>query len=332
MNYMPYSAQVGQGFNFDAFTQGLLGGFDAQASLGFLISQTSHIEAGVYEIEYGDIQYQDLIPVDTSAHPFAKSVTYYSMDKFGAAKWINGNADDIPMVSSEMSKYETPVYTAGVGYGWGFEEIGYAMRMGVNLQDIDARTARRAYEEMVDRVALQGDAEKNFDGLIDNAGVTAVAAPVGDWGGTGTDYLTVLGDVNAALSGIATLVLWKGTRIADTLLLPYEKLMYLSEVLLPGTTTTLLAHIMANNVLTALYGKKLTIRAIRGLETAGAGGTARMVAYRRDPEVLKMHIPMPFRFLPVWQSGPLRWYVPGVFRLGGLDIRLPGEVRYVDGI
>jgi len=41
---------------------------------------------------------------------------------------------------------------------------------------------------------------------------------------------------------------------------------------------------------------------------------------------------MPHRFLPAWQSGPLRWDIPGVMRLGGLDVRLPKEVVYLDGI
>jgi hypothetical protein len=71
---------------------------------------------------------------------------------------------------------------------------------------------------------------------------------------------------------------------------------------------------------------------MRGLDTAGAGGTARMVAYRRDPNVVKLHIPMPHRFLPVWQSGPIRWEVPGIFRLGGTDVRRPKEMLYVDGL
>lgn len=57
-----------------------------------------------------------------------------------------------------------------------------------------------------------------------------------------------------------------------------------------------------------------------------------MISYRRDPSVLKMHIPMPHRFLPVYQAGPIRWEVPGIFRLGGVDIRRPAEVRYTDGI
>lgn len=95
---------------------------------------------------------------------------------------------------------------------------------------------------------------------------------------------------------------------------------------------TLLQFLRANNTYTAMTGQQLTIRGVRGLETAGAGVTARMVAYRRDPQVLKLHIPMPHRFLPVYQAGPLRWTVPGVFRLGGLDIRRPAEVVYRDGI
>jgi hypothetical protein len=57
-----------------------------------------------------------------------------------------------------------------------------------------------------------------------------------------------------------------------------------------------------------------------------------MIAYRRDPQVLKMHIPMTHRFLNVWQTGPLVFDVPGIFRLAGLEIRRPGAVRYVDGI
>ena len=57
-----------------------------------------------------------------------------------------------------------------------------------------------------------------------------------------------------------------------------------------------------------------------------------MIAYARDPEVLKMHIPMTHKFLPVWQTGPLVFDVPGIFRLAGLEIRRPGAVRYMDGV
>lgn len=302
--------------------------FDAQAATGFVRSQTTHVEAAVNETVYPDIQYPALIPVDTSAHPFAQTVTYVSSDKYGKADWINGNADDIPMAGSELAENKTAVYTAGIGYGYGWEEVNVAMMMGRSLSNDDAMAARRAYEEMVDRVALAGDASKNFQGLIDNSAVTAASVTTGDWATATEDQ--ILADVNEVLLGITTDT--KESSMANTLLLPYEKLSYLASNRLGDTGLTILDFLRRNNVVTAMGGQELTIRTVRGLSTAGAGDTARMIAYRRDPMVLKLHIPMPHRFLPVYQDGPLHWLVPGVFRLGGLDIRRPKEVRYGDGL
>lgn len=304
--------------------------FDAQAALGFVISQTSHIETTVNETVYPDIQYPSLIPVDTSAHPFAQTVTYYSSDKFGAANWINGNAQDIPLAGTELTKHQTAVYMAGIGYGWGYEEINQAMMLGRNLQADDAMAARRAYEEMVDRVALSGDTEKGFQGLLSNSAVTAASAPTGAWAGGSTTEDQILADVNDALQDILDDT--QQTAMANTLLLSPGRMNLLASTRLGDTTMTILEFLRQNNIYTAMTGAPLTIRAVRGLETAGSGSTQRMIAYRRDPQVLKMHIPMPHRFLPVFQKDPLNWVVPGVFRIGGLDIRRPKEVRYSDGI
>jgi hypothetical protein len=47
-------------------------------------------------------------------------------------------------------------------------------------------------------------------------------------------------------------------------------------------------------------------------------------------EGVKLHIPMIQRFLPVWQTGPID--IPGIFRVGSVEIRRPGAFAYVDGI
>jgi len=304
--------------------------FDAQAALGFIIAQTAHVESSVYQIRYADIQYPQLIPVDTSAHPFTKTVTYFSSDKAGAADWLNGNADDIPMADTEMSQFETAVWTAGIGYGYGWEEINQAQMLGIGLANDKANAARRASEEMLDRVALEGDTTKGLEGLLDHSAVTATGATTGDWDGGSTTPDQIIGDVNDALTNVQTAT--NNIVLADTLLLPYSKWNYLASRRLTDTSMTILEFIRANNVYTAQTGSPLIIRATRKLDTAGVSATARMVAYRRNPEVLKLHMPMPHRFLPVWQAGPLRWEIPGVMRLGGLDIRLPSEVSYTDGI
>lgn len=302
---------------------------DAQAALGFVIAQTTHIEPGVYAMRYPDVQYRELIPVDTSASDFATSVTYYSSDRFGKAGWINGNSDDIPKAGTVRSKFETPVHTAGIGYGYGWEEIGRAQMLGINLPSEDAFAARRAAEEMVDRVALLGDAEKGFSGLFDHPAVTPVNAPTGNWDSATPQQM--VNDMNSALLNV-----FNGTNtveIANILLLPYSKFFKLATTAFSaGSDTTVLNWFLENNVYTAQTGQRLTIRGLRGLDTAGVSAKTRMIAYRNDPQVLKLHMPVPHRFLPVWQSGPLRWDIPGVMRLGGLDIRLPKAVAYVDGV
>lgn len=303
---------------------------DAQVALGFVIAQTAIIEPGVYRTVYPQVQYRDLVPVDTSGSEFATSVVYYSSDQFGKADWVNGNADDIPKAGTSRAQHQTGVHTAGIGYGYGWEEIGRAQLLGINLPSEDADAARRASEEMVDRVALLGDADKGFSGLFNAAGVTAHAAATGNWA-PATDTALIVAEMNNALINV-----FNGTNtasMADTLLLPWSKYQLIATMRMSDNSDmTVLQWFLANNIYTVQFGRPLTVRGQRGLNTAGVGGTTRMVAYRNDAQVLKLHMPMPHRFLPVWQSGPLRWDVPGVMRLGGLDVRLPKEVVYVDGI
>ena len=302
---------------------------DAQAALGFVVRQTSFVEREVNEVVYPDIQYPTLVPVDTSAPEWSKTVTYYSSDKAGKAGWVNGNADDIPKATTSLTKFETDIHMAGIGYGYGLEEINQAALLGVPLTSMDAMAARRAYEEMVERVALFGDTEKGFQGLLNSSAVTAGSPTVGTWS-TATPA-QILADINGALVGQFTGTLY--TSMADTLLLPYAQFLALStRMVSDNNTVSILNWLLANNAYTASTGRPLLVRAIRGLETLGAGSTARMVAYRRDPMVVKLHIPMPHRFLPVYQAGPLRFEVPGIFRLGGVDWRRPKEASYTDGI
>ncbi len=305
-----------------------------QANLGFVVSQAAHIESEVYKTKYPDLDYASLIPVDTSANAFAKSVTYFSMDQAGAAGWINGNGKDVPIVGTSMEKHETAVYSAGVGYSFGFEEVNQARLLGQSLEADMAGAARRAYEQMVYDISFTGDAGKGMEGLFNASGVTA-ASVANDGTSSGTAWSTktpslILRDVNDIITNIHATT--KTTGLADTILLPYTSFNYIASTPRSDSSDlTILEYLQRANVYTANTGQQLTIRGHRGLETAGAAGVKRMIGYRRDPEVLKLHIPMPHQFFPVQVEG-FQFTVPGMFRLGGLDIRLPKEVLYRDGI
>ncbi len=308
--------------------------FDSQEALSFLTQQASVIEAEVYKIQYPSIQYSQLIPVDTSANEWAKSITFFSMDKVGQAGWFNHLTTNMPLADVNKSKFEQGIEMAGIGYRYTLEEIGFAQMVpGTNLTSERADAARFAYESFVDDVAFLGDTAKGWMGLINNSDVTRVDAAGANaaarlW--TAKDADGMILDVNAALTGVYTGS--STVEMADTVLLPPAALVSLSTARISGTSENALSYLSKYNVYTLQTGQALTIRAVLALEYAGTAGVGRMVVYKKDPRVLKMHIPMVHRFLPIWQTGPMVFDVPGIFRVGPVEIRRPGAVRYVDGI
>lgn len=308
---------------------------DAQTAMSFAVQQATLIHPRVYEKVYGNIDYRGLVPVDTTGPEWLKSVTYFSTDALGQADWVSGSADDIPLVDLNQSKTETNVAMAGIGYGWTLEELSQAQLLGFPLTDRKAKMARRASEEHIDKMAFSGDTRLGYYGIINHPSVAVIDAAA-----TGTGSSTfwkdktpdqILADINSMLAGQFTNS--RGAEMVDTLLLPYSVLHDIGTRRLSDyDTTTILEWIKSNNVFTMQTGRALTIRGRFDFNTAGDGGTTRMVAYRNDEEVFRLNMPMPYRFLPVWQSGPMRWEVPGIFRLGGVDVSLPEAMRYMDGI
>lgn len=293
---------------------------DVQAALGFVTSQRTHIETGVLKRPYPAIRYASLIPVDTSANPFAPSVTFFSQDAVGKAKFVNGKGDDIPLVNIQGSKFEQTVNMGGVGYSFSLEEIGAAQQLGRNLSADGAEAARMAYEQFVDEVAMVGDAQIGVEGLFNTTGITSVAA--GKTFATSTPQ-EILAEINGLLAGIMTST--QGIEMADTIVLPLEAYAQLATMQLASDSeTTVLNFIQRANVYTVQTDQPLTIVGDRRL-------TDKAVIYRRDPQVLKLHMPMPLRFIPP-QAVNLEIKVLGMFRFAPVNIRRPGAVRYLTGI
>lgn len=308
--------------------------YDAQANLAFVRAQTEHVEALAYQTQYPEIQYPRLIPVDTTAPEFATAVTYVSVDGAGRASWLAGaGANDIPVVAQSRSETKKPVYTAGIGYDYTWEEIGQAQMLGHALTADKAQLSRRIAEEMIERVAFSGDADKGFEAFVANSGVSAGNVALNAGGSSrlwsAKTALEILADINDAINDV-----WSDSltvEMADTVLLSPERLAYIASTPMSADNpSTILDMVKRTNLYTMMTGQPLTIASLRQLATAGASSTQRMVAYARRPDVVKLHIPMTHRFLPAQLHG-LNYLIPGVMRMGGVDIRRPGAVRYRDG-
>lgn len=293
---------------------------DMQAALGFVVNQRTSIESEVLKKPYPAIRYAEMIPVDTSANPFAASVTHFAQDSVGKAKFVSGKGDDIPLVNIKGSKFEQTVNMAGVGYSFSLEEIGAAQQLGTNLSADGADASRMAYEQFVDEVAFNGDATLGIEGFYAMTGITTIAAGA-TFAASTPDAIVAI--VNNALNKIYSESL--GVEMADTIVLPIAEYSRIaSKRLGDGSDVTILDFLRRTNVYTAQTGQPLSIFADRRL-------TTKMVVYRRDPQVLKMHMPMPLRFIAP-QAVNLEIKVLGMFRFAPVNIRRPGAVRYVSGI
>lgn len=292
---------------------------DAQAALGFVVSQRTHIESEILKTPTPDVMYPKLIPWDDSAPAYAASVTFFTQDMIGKAKFINGKGDDLPLANSMRSKFEQMVNMGGIGYSFSLEEIGAAAMLGQSLSSDGAMAAQMASDFLIDELAFIGNDQLGVEGLFNTTGITSVAA-----GGlfSALTPAQVLDLINTQMSAIMAAT--NGIDIPDTLLLPIKAFGALSVPRSDNSDTTVLSYIKQNNVLTAQTGRPLTILASWRLTTSA-------VLYKRDPLVLKMHIPMPLRFIAP-QPRNLEIYVPGMFRVAPISIRRPKAINYITGV
>lgn len=306
---------------------------NAQQAMGFVTDQTKAINATVYKSEYPDHNYAELVPVDSSAPEWSTGMVTYLTDYAGAAQFISGMGGDMPLVSMQRGKVSVDYELAALGYDFTLEEINQAAMLGMNLTSDYAEAAREGAQQMLYSLAMVGNTSKNMTGLCNASGVTYgnVALNGGATSRLWADKTAaeILTDIDSLLTGTYTSSLT--VELPDTLLVSPERLAYLNSQTMSSTNSeTILSFIKRTNIYTLLTGQELMIRAVRQLSTAGASGSQRMVAYKRSPRTLKFHLPMPHKFLPIWQNGPMNFLVPGIMRTGGVEILKPGAMRYAD--
>lgn len=250
-------------------------------------------------------------------------------------------AKDVSKADVTRDRTEVKVHMAAVGYGYDTEEVGQAQLLGMNLPAGKALAARRAYTEFMWNLSITGDTTKGLLGLSNQTNVTAgpvasngTGTPTTQWfdaGGALTKTpAQIIADINMGLTGVFTGSLT--VEMADTVLLPYTTLALLGSTPISSTNSeTILSFILRTNIYTMMTGQQLTIRGVLGLDQAGQGGTRLMVIYKNAEDVVKLHLPMPHRFFPIYQDGPFNFQVPGAFRTGGVETLRPGAFRYLYG-
>lgn len=305
----------------------IIAGDDTNA-LAFLVSQLAYTEAQTFTRQYIPMQYEQFIPIDTSAGEWADTIRYEVMDFVGRGKRISGKGHDIPLVDVSVDNKSNPVYQGAIGYDYTSEELRRSAYLRRPLPQARLMAAEEGYRRHLNNVGLYG--EKDLTGLFNNPLVPRTNATAGNWANGTTTVAQILADFNAGLN-----LVWTSTAyndMVDTVILPPLVYSYLASTPRSANTdTTILTYLKQNNIAMQSRNIALNIQPGYGLDTAGQGGVTRAIFYKKDPSRLSMYVPLPLRFLAP-QPLNLAVRVPGEYKYSGVFWRYPKSALYMDGV
>ena len=304
--------------------------FDANETF-FIERELTQLRAKIYEVRFPELIARSLMPFATDIAPSANVYSYKVLTPMGAAKFIGNMARDLPRVDNVAREVLGKVHPIGLSYGWDINELREAARLGVPLADTKARTARAAAERAVDEVLAFGDLALSagqigleLNGIANNPDVIANGIVAGSF------WLDVSppnpGDILTDMSTLVSRVSTNTNSIfdVDTLILPTAHHNYVSQTPFSALTgESILSVFKKNNPQITL------VRPWYRLNTAGATGGPRGIAYKRDPMVLEGVVPQGFEQLPPEQHG-LEVVINCTERCGGVKIYQPSAMVYVD--
>jgi hypothetical protein len=300
---------------------------DADVNL-FFTRELAYISAEYMERLYAELKARTFIPVSHEIDPGAKTYVFHQYDKVGAAKIITDYASDAPRVDVFGNEYIVPVREIADSFAYSLKEILAAAKVNRPLTAMRAMAARRAMEEKLDTIATFGDSASGLPGFLVNPNVLTYNTPA-TGAGSSTTFASktpdqILLDLNtlASLPAVST----QDVEHADTLLLPITQYKYIANTPRASfSDKTILEFFLENN------DDITEVASWYQLAGAGSGSTDRMVAYKRDPEKVRLQIPMEMQQLPP-QPENFAFKVNAWMATAGTVFYYPSSQAYADGI
>jgi hypothetical protein len=269
---------------------------DAEGQM-FMARELEYMEARTFEVLYQDLLFRQLFPVDTSPPPGAKNVTYKVFDKRGKPRWLNTKSFDLPRADVDGREVTTPLHWSGLSYGFSMAEIEAARFAGVPLEQAKANAVRRGFEEEMNDVAFNGNADLGLTGFFSTGtGIPRTTAPNGAGGFPQWDTKTpdeIIADVGLLFSKPVEDTLQKER--PTELWLPTKQYNDIANRRLTDTGETLFSYIVSKSPWITSADKIVSVPDLTG---AGTGGVDVAVAASRNPDKrLVIRYPLAFHIL-----------------------------------
>lgn len=293
--------------------------------------QLEHLYAEIQREEYIDLPMAngDILPFDTEVPAHVNIWRYRTLQSAGAAKIGNLTAvGSIPRVSVGGREYVGYVASVVNAFGFSLTDMRAMVAVGGELESMYAEAARRAHDEIQDRVAWWGDKQHKLHGFISHPNIPKVYAPVGTGNSTLwsiKDFDEVFADVVYILNAAKQRTF--GREIPNLLLLPRDVETIFVTKRIENDKQTLKAHIAENF-------PEVTIKFVDQLNASHPDNTAGVgiaVALRVDKKAAAIVTPQIFEMLdPQWHG--MEWITVCHSRIAGVKVSRPLSATIMPGI
>ena len=295
--------------------------------------QLKAVEAQLYQASKKPLKSEQLIFRKLNAGEWATSTAYRTLTGAADFKPTAGLADNLPEAEIGINETSQPVHEFGNAYGFTMREMVIAAKLGLSLDATKAMICMRAYEEKVDKLAVDGDLSLGLNGLTTIAEINAnrKASSIGI--GPNSTPAQILQLLTNCLSIIVART--EEAEEPDCLVMPTKQRDYIANTVFgtSGPERSILEVLVQNSTYLSSAADVFSWNRFKNkgatVQDADAGTTSTnhlIGAWRRDELVLRQQIPKVFTpEEPVVQGR--RWVTNCCALIGGVEAINPDAVQ-----
>lgn len=268
--------------------------------------------------------WRQILRIDNSIPKWALRVEVQKVQLYASVKPMGiGGQGDLPKPTIDRSNGFLTLWQFGCMYEIKDDEVEYSRKVGIDLRSTSSFANQTAAEQKLNAIAWTGHTTPTLPGLTTNAAAISAKTSEAAWT-TATDPAVMLASLNALVDRVKTQS--KQLFTADTVVMPLSDYRLISTARLwDGTKETVLSTFREQNP------SVRRVVEIFDLETAGAGGVGRIVAFDAVAEEgPKMLIAQEFED----EMQPVRKHwgfeIGQSFKTGGVLIEADESIAYHD--
>lgn len=308
------------------------------AGYQYTLETLSYIRSKTIEQKFYEIEIANYLPMDVGEASWSEEIIQ-NLEFYSGGEFTDGDIDTgsgngrLAEVNTQIAPIRMPTRTWAKATGWTVVEIAKAA--AANNWDVVAsklKSLKKNWDLGIQEIAFLGHPSVSaMTGLLNDSEVTVNTTVIPEQisGMDATEFQTL---VQLLLSAYYTNS--NSTRMPDTFIMPTDDYLGMAAAASPSFPNISKLEYLLNALrkITANEGFKILPLAYSQAANNAARGIDkdRYVLYRRDPETLKMAIPVDFTMLNPDTSNQFQWQQPAYGQYSGVLVNRKREVLYLD--